>query len=298
MAGQIDAATALSRLLEVVATLLGPQGCPWDREQTHRSLIPYVLEEAYELVEALESGPPQAVKEELGDVLFQVVFHAQLAQQSGAFDLADVTTALADKLVQRHPHVFAPGGVPAPESARAVSARAVSEAWHARKAAARGSHLEGIPATLPALSWAAQVSTRAARAGFEWPHHSDILDKIEEELREFRASLPPRPAPAGAAGAADSAPPAAPAPSSAGAETDTEFGDLLFALVQAARWQGVDAEAALRRSTRKFIRRFQWMESALKRQGTSPAALSLEAWDELWNQAKRAETQNVEGAGT
>lgn len=251
---------ALLRLLETMATLRGPQGCPWDRAQTHRSLLPYLVEEAYELIEAVESGDDAAVREELGDVLLQVVFHAQVADERGAFAFAEVATALADKLRERHPHVFGGAALETPE--------AVSTAWHAHKQRRRRSALDGVPAALPALQQAAQVSARAARSGFDWNHRGEILAKAAEELEEFRAAL--------------QAPQSEPAPEDA----EAELGDLLFAMVQLARWQHIDPEAALRRATRKFSTRFRWMEDALRARGLQPEAQGPAAWWALWEQAK------------
>ncbi|MBI4083149.1 MAG: nucleoside triphosphate pyrophosphohydrolase [Candidatus Lambdaproteobacteria bacterium] len=170
---------ALRDLLAVMAALRGDGGCPWDRGQTHRSLLPYLIEEAYEFIEAVERESEAGMREELGDVLFQVVFHAEIARERGAFGFAEVARDLAQKLRQRHPHVF--GDSPL-ESAEAVNA-----AWNARKRAGYRSHLEGVPAGLPALQWAAKVASRAADAGFEWNREAEILDKAREELEEFAA---------------------------------------------------------------------------------------------------------------
>jgi tetrapyrrole methylase family protein/MazG family protein len=251
---------ALARLLETMATLRGPQGCPWDRAQTHRTLLPYLVEESYELIEAVESGEEAALREELGDVLLQVVFHAQVAAERGAFRLAEVAAGLADKLRERHPHVFGGEALGTPE--------AVSEAWHARKLRTRRSALQGVPLALPALQRATQISARAARSGFDWNQRGAILAKVAEELEELRAAL--------------HAPAAAPPPEDA----EAELGDLLFALVQLARWQAIDPEAALRRATRKFSARFRWMEEALRARGLQPEAQEAEQWWALWEEAK------------
>jgi len=257
-----DAAAALERLLEIMATLRGPEGCPWTRAQTHRSLLPYLLEEAHELIEAVEQGGDAELREELGDVLLQVVYHARLAEERGAFAFADVTASLADKLRERHPHVF--HGPPLP------TAEAVAEAWQAGKLRTRDSALDGVPQALPALQRALQVSNRAARSGFEWTARAEILDKAAEELEEFRAAL--------AAG------PEAPPPE----DPEAELGDLFFALVQLARWQALDPEAALRRATGKFEARFRWMEQRLRARGLQPASQSPAQWWALWEQAKAA----------
>ncbi|HKI98507.1 MAG TPA: nucleoside triphosphate pyrophosphohydrolase [bacterium] len=252
----------IHRLLQTMATLRGPDGCPWDRAQTHRSLLPYLVEEAYELIEAAESDDDAALREELGDVLLQVVFHAQVAEERGAFTFAEVAAGLDEKLRERHPHVF--GGTPL-ETPDAVNA-----AWHARKMLARNSALDGVPHALPALQLAAQTSSRAARSGFEWNHRGEILAKAAEELEEFRAAL--------------EAPETQPPPEDA----EAELGDLLFAMVQLARWQRIDPEAALRRATRKFSARFRWMEEALRARGLQPEAQGPDQWWALWDEAKAA----------
>jgi tetrapyrrole methylase family protein/MazG family protein len=252
----------MARLRAVMATLREPGGCPWDREQTHRSLVPYLIEEAYELVEAIEHGSAEGLREELGDVLLQVIFHARIAEERGAFAFSDVAGALADKLEARHPHVFAGEHV--------AGAEAVSRLWHERKMAHRRSALDGIPSTLPALAWAGKVAARAARSGFEWNGTGDILAKTAEELAEFRAELEAR---QGTDPARQEA-------------LETEFGDLLFALVQLARWTGIEPETALRRSIRKFIARFSWMEESLRARGLSPESRTPAEWEALWRQAK------------
>ena len=252
--------SSVGRLLEVMAALRGPDGCPWDRAQTHHSLVPFLIEEAYELIDAIEAGQDDALREELGDVLLQVVFHARIAEERGAFSFADVAASLADKLVERHPHVF--GGEPL------AGAEAVREAWHVRKMQTRHSALDGVPDALPALQWAREISARAARAGFEWNQRGEILAKIAEELAEFRQAVAQR------------------ADGGASEELETEFGDLLFALVQLARWQGIDAEGALRRATRKFIHRFRWMEDAIRARGLQHDQQTPSRWWALWAQAK------------
>jgi MazG family protein len=253
-------AQALARLLETMAALRGPGGCPWDRAQTHASLLPYLVEEAYELIEAVETGDDAALREELGDVLLQVVFHAQVAAERGAFAFADTAAGLDAKLRERHPHVF--GGAPLD------TADEVNAAWHARKLRERRSALDGVPRALPALQLAAQTSARAARSGFEWNARGEILAKAAEELAEFRAALEAR----------EGQPPPE--------DAEAELGDLLFALVQLARWQRIDPEAALRRATRKFSARFRWMEDALRARGLEPAGQSAAQWWALWEQAK------------
>jgi len=258
---------ALQHLLEVMAALRGPAGCPWDRAQTHESLLPYLVEEACEFIEAVETGDAAGLREELGDVLLQVVFHAQLAAERGEFAFADVAAGLAAKLVERHPHVFG--------DERYATAEEVHRSWNARKMQARSSHLEGIPAALPALQQAGKVGARAAQAGFEWGGTGEILDKIAEEVEELRAEI------AAAEAAGDG--------SARAAAREMELGDLLFAVAQLARWQRIDPEAALRRATRKFAARFRFMEERLRVRGADPAGQAAADWWALWREAKAAE---------
>lgn len=255
------------RLLQVMAALRGRQGCPWDRQQTHRSLLPFLMEEAYELVEAIETGTEADLREELGDVLLQVVFHARIAEERGAFSFDEVAAGVADKLVRRHPHVFGEGG-------RLKTAEQVRAAWHAEKMATRTSALDGVPTGQPALLWAAQVGARAARAGFEWEGLPDIFAKIGEELEEIRGAL--------------QNPGEQPDDEQRQREAlEEEVGDLLFAAVQLARWVKIDPEAALRGATRKFTARFQAMERALKEKGGPAADQGPAQWWALWERAKQ-----------
>lgn len=223
------------RLVEVVAALRGEGGCPWDRVQTHRTLRRFVLEEAYEVLEALDSGDPDRLREELGDLLFQVVMHARLAEEAGEFDLADVCRGIADKMVRRHPHVFADLDLRTPEQ--------VVERWEAMKMKEEGSRreslLDGIPRELPALLRAQRVAGRAAEAGFAWPDARAALEKVREELGEVEEVLddPER--------------------------LEQEMGDLLFAVASLAAKTGVDAESSLRRALGTFGARFQRLEQRL-----------------------------------
>lgn len=253
----------LRRLLAVMAALRDEGGCPWDRAQTHRSLLPYLIEEVYELVDAVERSDTAHMCEELGDVLLQVVFHARMAQEAGTFDFQAVAGGLADKLVARHPHVF---GGPA-----LASPAAVRETWEQRKSATRDSAMDGIPPALPALQRAAKAGSRAASAGFDWRARGDIVAKIREEIDEFADELAT--CAEGADGAAREA-------------LELEFGDLLFALVQLGRWEHLDAEMALRRATDKFMARFRHMEREMHEQGERPDAQSDDAWWRLWARAK------------
>jgi ATP diphosphatase len=228
-----SAALALDRLAAIMARLRAPDGgCPWDLEQTFASIAPYTIEEAYEVADAIERGAMDELKGELGDLLLQVVFHAQMAAEAGHFDLAGVVSGIADKMLARHPHVFG--------DARVDSAAAQTEAWETMKAAERnGGTLDGVALGLPALMRAQKLQRRAARFGFDWPDASGPRAKIDEELAEVAA--------ADDAGRAE------------------EIGDLLFAVVNYARHHGVDAEAALRRANSKFERRFRAIETIADR---------------------------------
>ncbi len=256
----------IDELLAVMARLRDPQaGCPWDREQTFASIAPYTIEEAYEVADAIEHGDLQDLKDELGDLLFQVVFHARMAEEQGAFAFGDVVAAIVEKMRRRHPHVFA--------GERIDSAAEQSAAWEAHKAqerADRGGHeslLDGITRTLPALARAEKLQRRAARVGFQWPDISGVLEKLDEELSEVRAEV--------AAGDIQA--------------LHGEIGDLLFACANLARYAGVDAEAALRTTNHKFERRFRYIEAALRERGKRPEQSDLAEMDALWEEAKRAE---------
>ena len=250
-----------------------PDGCPWDREQTHASLRKHLLEETYEVYDALEAGATPALAEELGDLLLQVVLHAQLAAEAGVFDLADVQAAIAAKIVRRHPHVFG--------DAEARTASDVNRQWERIKAderaaaAERGdgdrqptgiakSALDGISASLPALASSQEMQERAANLGYDWPSIEGVLDKVTEELAELRAA-------------------------GTDAEWAEEFGDLLFVLVNVARRHGIESEAALRAANDKFRRRFRSVERQAAEQGIALRDLDFAALDELWHAAKAEE---------
>jgi nucleoside triphosphate diphosphatase len=258
-----EAQRALTALLELMARLRDPEnGCPWDRQQSFASIAPYTIEEAYEVADAIERGDRAHLRDELGDLLFQVVFHARMAQERGWFDFADVARAIYDKLVRRHPHVFA-GTRPTPEELVCI--------WEEQKAgeraAAHGGAAQGVladvPRALPALIRAAKLSRRAARVGFDWPDAPAVRDKVREELAEADAAL--------AAGGEDAA---------------EEIGDLLFAIVNWSRHVGVEPEEALRAANTKFERRFALMEHAATERGLELARLSPQEWDALWRAAK------------
>jgi MazG family protein len=265
-----DSPPPIERLTAVMAKLRHPQqGCPWDVEQTFATIAPYTIEEAYEVADAIERRDMTGLKEELGDLLFQVVFHARMAEEAGLFDFDAVAAALADKMVRRHPHVFA--------GAEVADSAAQTLAWEAHKAGERHSKLggptsalDGVPVGLPALARAQKVQGRAARVGFDWDAAGPTLDKIAEEVDELRAEI--------AGGGAPS-------------RLEEEIGDLLFACVNAARWAKVDAESALRRAVAKFERRFRRVEAALAAVGKRPEESTLAEMDALWDEAKARERE-------
>ena len=238
--------------------LRGPEGCPWDREQTPQSLRPLLLEECYELVEALDQEDPAAAAEEIGDVLFHVVMQIRMAEEAGLFDEAQVTGGIIRKLVNRHPHVFGDAG--------AVGADEVAANWEEMKRAERsrrgGSMLDGVPRSMPALSYARSVQGRVARLGFDWDDFSGVLDKLVEEIAEVDGA-------------------------ESDEERENEMGDVLFSVVNAARWMGVDPEAALRRANRRFYERFAVMERMCEERGLVFRELPIEEKKALWQEAKR-----------
>lgn len=253
----------VERLAEVMATLRGPHGCPWDRAQTHQSIKRNTLEEAYEVVSAIEDGDDEKLREELGDLLLQVVFHAQMADERGAFDLTAIVRHLVTKLIERHPHVFGDKRVETPEQALLQ--------WEHIKAQERqrdGSLMDGLAWALPALMLAHHAQKRAAQVGFDWSDPLPALQKLKEEVAEVEALLN---APASPERLAD------------------EIGDLLFAAVNVARLAGVHAEDALRAAVRKFVQRFQAMEILARQRGKNLADMSLAEMDALWEQVKRDE---------
>jgi MazG family protein len=258
----------MARLLAVMAWLRDRQhGCPWDVEQTFRTIAPYTIEEAYEVADAIDRDDLGGLKEELGDLLLQVVYHAQMAHESGAFGFADVASAIADKMVDRHPHVFG--------DARVATAEAQTVSWEARKAIERAAKragaepagtLDGVARALPALLRAEKIQKRAARVGFDWKQTGPVIDKIDEELGELRAELE--------AGDVDQA------------RLTDELGDVLFAVANLARHCKIDPEAALRATNDKFERRFRHIERRLAEAGRKPADATLEEMEALWQEAK------------
>ena len=272
----------IARLIEIMAALRTPKtGCPWDLEQTFKTIAPYTIEEAYEVADAIERDDTADLKDELGDLLLQVVYHARLAEEQGAFSFGDVVEGITKKMIRRHPHVF--GG----ETAR--TAGAVKGLWNKIKAdekAEKGadertSVLGDIPAAIPALTRAIKLQDKAAKVGFDWPGLIPVFDKVKEELAEFEEVALPAAASRLPAGQPD-------------AEIKEEFGDLLFVLANVARHLKIDPEACLRGANQKFIRRFTHIETRLAEKGSSPAQSSLEEMDGFWDEAKFLEQMEGE----
>lgn len=257
----MTAGKQLDALLDVMATLRGPDGCAWDREQTMSSLRPFVLEEAHELVDAIRSGESDAIREELGDLLLEVVFVTQIATEAGLFDMAAVTSGIREKLLRRHPHVFG--------DARASTPGKAIEHWEAIKAKEKprtSSVLDNVPVSMPALARAEKLSKRAASVGFDWESRQQVLDKIAEELAELdEATAQKRPD-----------------------AVHEEMGDLLFAVVNLARHSGVDAEISLSDASEKFSKRFRYIEERVAASGRELGAVPLEELEALWQNAKQS----------
>lgn len=258
--------STIAELLEIMARLRDPErGCPWDIEQDFRSIAPYTIEEAYEVADAIDRGALGELREELGDLLLQVVFHARMAEEQGAFDFSDVVAAICDKMIRRHPHVFG--------EAKVADAAAQTEAWERMKSAERGaadpSALAGIPRGLPEWMRALKLQKRAARVGFDWPGPAEVLAKLDEEIAELRAEI------------------------DAGAPRDKledELGDVLFVACNLARKLDLDPSAALRRANGKFERRFRHMEALAAASGRAlDQAMPLSEQDALWNIARQAD---------
>jgi MazG family protein len=280
------AAEAFQRLVEIMATLRGPEGCPWDREQTIDSLEPFVLEEAYEVVEAIDAHDHAALCEELGDFVFEAVFLAQLESEAGHFTIVDSLRSIADKLVRRHPHVFARADGEAPlESASQVRTR-----WDEIKAKERGGPkprtlLNGIPSALPSLLRAHHIGVRCASVGFDWPHTSDVLAKIQEEVDEIREVMAARREVMASTSAAVT--------STSAVERETherleeEMGDLLFSIANLSRKLGLEPETALRKANDKFTRRFEQVEKAVVDSGRALGDVPLEELEREWERAKQ-----------
>ena len=283
-------------LVALQARLRGSDGCPWDREQTHESLRTYLVEEAYEVLDTIEAGDFRKLSEELGDLLLQVVFHAQLASEAGRFDIGDVIERIHTKLVRRHPHVFGPS-TPAGENAvRAETAAQVLKNWEELKAEERqeqagkpeqGSILDGVPRTLPALLEAYQLTRRAANIGFDWDDIEGLLEKLKEETAELRQTLSKEEKRTAAGTLRPRSGQAAALPKGAAtAKVEEEAGDLLFVAVNIARFLNTDPELALKKANQKFSRRFRWMEQEAARQGRRLAEVPREVMEALWEQSK------------
>jgi ATP diphosphatase len=266
----------LQRLIDIMAALRAPgTGCPWDLEQTFRTIAPYTIEEAYEVADAIERGDLQDLKEELGDLLLQVVFHARMAEEASVFGFGDVVEAITTKLVRRHPHVFGDARDLSPVEVKALwdTIKAAEKAERARARADAGevgaehSLLAGVPRSLPALTRAEKLTRKAATVGFDWPEAAQVIDKIHEEIGEIQE--------AAASGSPE--------------RMEDEIGDLLFAAANLARHFRVDAETALRGANAKFERRFRAIERALAAQGRSPSDATLDEMERLWTEAKAVE---------
>jgi tetrapyrrole methylase family protein/MazG family protein len=256
--------TLFERLVEIMAMLRSPQGCPWDRAQDSTSLKPYLLEEAYEVLEAIEEGVPAKLQEELGDLLFQVIFHAQLAREHGDFDIYDIVAGTVAKMTRRHPHVFGAATASTPKEAL----QNWEEIKRQEKAADQGtSVLDGVPRQLPSLLRAQRLQDKAARVGFDWERVEQVWEKLAEELRELQACISTQQR----------------------AKVEEELGDVLFSLVNLARFLEVNPDEALHKTTTKFIQRFQYIERQLTRQGKTPKQATLAEMDALWEQAKQQE---------
>jgi tetrapyrrole methylase family protein/MazG family protein len=249
-------------LLNIMEKLRGDKGCPWDKEQTRESLKPFILEEAYELIEAIESGDPENMKEELGDLLFQIVFQCQIAKERKEFNISDVIEMISKKMIKRHPHVFG-------EADYRTSAEVVIQ-WEEHKkleGKERESILEGVPEALPSLLRAHRLQNRAASVGFDWDKIGDALRKLDEELKEFKKALETKEK----------------------NEIGNELGDILFMLVNVSRFIGVNPEDALRKTIAKFISRFRYIETKAADDGRKLSDMTLKEMDELWEEAKQKE---------
>ena len=255
--------TSFESFAEIVAHLRAPDGCPWDKEQTHESLRKHLLEESYEAIAAIDSGDFNSMREEFGDLLLQAVLQSQIANDEGQFNINQVIHGIHSKIVRRHPHVFGDLKLDGVDGVLANWEK-LKEQERGKKKEAKGM-LDGVPLALPALSQAQEYQDRAARVGFDWPEIDGVLDKVKEEIEEIK-----------------------------NAETDfelaSEIGDLFFALVNLARWKKVDAESVLRATNAKFNKRFAYVETGAKKQGRNLSDLMLEEMDALWNEAKKRGT--------
>jgi nucleoside triphosphate diphosphatase len=290
------------RAVSIMARLRGPGGCPWDREQTFDSIKPYTLEEAYEVLEAIDNRDWNELRGELGDLLLQVLFYSQMAQEDSKFSIDDVLDRLSDKLVHRHPHVF--GDVAAETSAdvlrnwEAIKAgekkrKREADGGKAAKTESAESVLAGVSSAMPALLEAHKLSSRAAHVGFDWPEVSGLFDKLDEEATELKDELRQmpalaRPAPKGIAGSGKPQ-----VPEALRHRLEEEVGDMFFVLVNIARYLSLDPESALKKTNRKFKRRFQWMEEQLRSSGLTPQQATMDELESLWQRAKRQEQETA-----
>jgi tetrapyrrole methylase family protein/MazG family protein len=253
---------SFQKLVDIMTRLRARDGCPWDHVQTSETLKPYLIEETYELVEAIDEKDPAKIKEELGDLLLQIVFHAQIAKDQGEFDINDVIEGISRKMVSRHPHVFGDAKFETPEE--------VTKQWQDRKreeGKCKESALEGVPKELPSLLRAHRLQSRAAKVGFDWEKVEDVFGKLDEELKEFRVALENKDK----------------------REIEDELGDIFFVLVNISRFVGVNAEEALRKTISKFISRFRYIEMKAADEGRQLSDMPLEEMDALWDEAKKGE---------
>jgi len=257
-----DATESFRKLIEIVDTLMGKNGCPWDNVQTRESLKPYLVEETYEVLEALDTNDPDQIKDELGDLLYQILFHSKISSKNNEFDIKDVLNNLKEKMVRRHPHVFKEGQINTPDQ--------VIERWEEIKKEEKThsnhpSILDSVPKQLPSLLKAQKLQKKAAKEGFDWDEISDVFDKLDEEISEFKSAVL----------------------EGKGADIQSELGDILFVLVNIAKFKKIDAEEALRSTNNKFIKRFQHIEKEVAKQGKTLKETSLEDMERHWQNAKK-----------
>jgi MazG family protein len=287
------------RAVEIMRRLRAPGGCPWDREQTFDTIKPYTLEETYEVLEAIDNRDWEELPGELGDLLLQILFYSEIAEEQKSFSIDDVLDRLTRKLIDRHPHVFGDAKAETPDDVKRNwealkteerKKRVAESSADPRSKEKNASILSGISSAMPSLLEAHKLSSRAAQTGFDWPNIDGLFDKLNEETLELREQLHefpapgPRPQAPGVAGSGRQV-----VPESLRASLEEEVGDLFFVLVNIARYLGVDPESALRKANRKFRRRFQWMEERLRENGSVPNKTSMEELESLWQQAKREE---------
>ncbi len=257
-----DATESFRKLIEIVDTLMGENGCPWDNVQTRESLKPYLVEETYEVLEALDTNDPDQIKDELGDLLYQILFHSKISSKNNEFDIKDVLNNLKEKMVRRHPHVFKEGQINTPDQ--------VIERWEEIKKEEKThsnhpSILDSVPKQLPSLLRAQKLQKKAAKEGFDWDKISDVFDKLDEEISEFKSAVL----------------------EGKGTDIQSELGDILFVLVNIAKFKKIDAEEALRSTNNKFIKRFQHIEKEVAKQGKTLKETSREDMERHWQNAKK-----------